>query len=251
VVPEFPPAVVTVGAIGTEMTSLSTGPQAQRLAAHAAAIEHDDPCESIRRMEFGWFEILSLMVIDAVIGQDLAALDQVEDLLSRAHRCAVLCGAALEQGTTGRTDLPAVRRAEGRLEMMMEFLRSARHRIAPVAIATRIAGTHGERFLRVVLEHPLCNSRTISEELAQMNSRTDGSTRPVDAGQLSRIGTKLRAENLVFSVRGRGGLAWDLTPRGRHVLDVLSVATGSTTVESPTATVSDGPQVVPDVRSST
>lgn len=228
----------------TEMNPLPTRSQAYEVAALATAIVHEDPIESTHRMDRGWFEILSLTVIDAVITRDTATLDQINDLLHRAHCHVVRCETAPEQRISSRTDLPDPDLAESRLEIAMEFVRSAQRRIAPFTEATKIRGTNGERFLRVVSEHPLCNSRTICAELARLGNATGGSTQPFNEGQLSRIGKKLRADGLVFSVRWRGGLAWDLTPRGRSVLDTLDAATGSTVASSPAVTIPDNPEVV-------
>lgn len=227
-----------------EMDPLPAGPQAREVAALAAAIEHEDPIESTQRMDRGWFEILSLTVIDAVIARDTATLDQVNDLLHCAQRQIVRRETALEQKASSRKEHPEAKCAEIRLEIAMRFVQSAQNRVSPIAVATKIGGTHAERFLRVVAERPLCNSRTINAELARLSGRTGGSTRPLNEGQLSRIGKKLRAAGLVFSVRRREGLAWDLTPRGQSVLDILGDATESTAANSPTVTVADEPEVV-------
>jgi hypothetical protein len=219
-------------------------PQAREAMALAIAIDCDDPVESTRRMDRGWFEILSLTVVDAVIARDAGALGQVDALLRRAHRDIVRCEAAIEEAADTRMDLGTARRAEGWLMITMEFVRSAQRRVVPVTVAVGIAGTHRERFLRVVSEHPRCNSRTITEKLARLRDPADGRTSPIDEGQLSKIGSKLRADGLVSSMRTSGGLSWELTPRGRSVLEVLDRDAEPTAKDSPAVGPAQPPSAV-------
>ncbi|HEY0641185.1 MAG TPA: hypothetical protein VGD67_26435 [Pseudonocardiaceae bacterium] len=173
-----------------------------------------------------WFADASIIVTDAVLARDKSALDELDAMLRRIHRLLVMARQALGAPRSDRAVAEDMARAEGWLQVTMDFVQSAVERIAPVAIAASVAGTHSERFLRIVRDRPGINSRKLAgllaaERVAGLPDFSGQDARPFDEGQLSKIGRKLRAQGLVFGARGSGGLAWELTPRGRLVVDQL------------------------------
>lgn len=177
----------------------------------------------------GWFADVSLVVVDAVLARDKAVLDDMDALLRRIHRLLVVAQQARRQSGSPAAGPLHVDpwRCESWLQIAMEFVRSAQERVAPVAIAATVGG-HAERFLRIVAECPGVNSRQIGQKLAAARDGAEpeatsatAETRALDEGQVSRLGRKLRVQGLVFAARGPSGLAWELTPRGRLVIDRL------------------------------
>lgn len=176
-----------------------------------------------------WFADVSLVLVDAVLARDKAVLDDIDTLFRRIHRLLVVAQQARRESNSSAAGPFHVDpwRCESWLQIAMEFVRSAQERVAPVAVAATIGG-HAERFLRIVAERPGVNSRQIGQKLAAARDGAEleatsstAETQALDEGQVSRLGRKLRVQGLVFAARGPNGLAWELTPRGRLVIDRL------------------------------
>lgn len=192
--------------------------------AESALARDGDGDVVIGDLDRSWFADVALILVDAVLTRDKSALDRLDALLRRVHRVLVIAREESSDITPDRLD--TLRRWQHWLQLTMEYVRAALERIAPVAAAAAAKGTHYERFLRVVAEHPGINSRKIRKLIDADRSSssvepTGSPSRPMDEGQLSKIGGKLRAQGLVFAERSRHGLAWELTPRGRLVVNRL------------------------------
>jgi predicted transcriptional regulator len=86
-------------------------------------------------------------------------------------------------------------------------------RLTPSSGVARLEpGSHAHRFLEAVDAHPGLMSGTIE---ALLNLRPD---------VVSRIGRRLRDEELVHQRRAGRHKHWDITPRGRQVLAAASRA---------------------------
>ncbi|WP_305784738.1 hypothetical protein [Symbioplanes lichenis] len=165
-------------------------------------------------MTHAWFADTSAVVIDAVVARDKDALDALDDLVRRVHRAVLV--ALGELAPDG--DRESLRACERWTQLTANYVRSALDRIAPSVTAARIRGGAAARFLEIVDARPGINSRTIGESI---NRAGPGAAKPMDEGQLSRLGNGLRAQGLVLAERVHHGLAWELTPLGEEVLGHL------------------------------
>ena len=172
----------------------------------------------------GWFARLAVVMVDAVLARDKRALDALDVELRRVHRQAAAAEHVLPPEDGREHDSGAAARGRVCAQLSLEFVRAALERVAPVAAAAKIAGTQREHFLRVLASRPGLNSRQMAEALgAYRADASDPSTRPrpLDASQLSKMGKQLLRDGLVFAQRGKSGLSWELTPRGRLAIDPL------------------------------
>jgi hypothetical protein len=186
----------------------------------------EDPTAGVANMNLSWFTHVGCSVVDAVLARDKRALDLLDGLLRQQHRLLAIAEREWPQDAERRTKLEAVVRAKAWLQLAMEFIRSAADRVAPAAFAAEVAGTHRERFLRIVAKCPGINSRGIREQMQAHRAATAGAERdaPMSEAQLSKIGKRLRNDRLVTASRGRSGLSWELTPAGELVVDHLLAA---------------------------
>jgi hypothetical protein len=172
-------------------------------------------------LDEAWFTNVSLVVVDAVVARDMRALDALEELIREVYR--VVLTVQDRDGDLESADV--VRSCVSRAELCADFIRSAQTRVAPTATAISLRGSRQERFLRIVADQPGVNSRHIGSMInADQAPATAAGRAPkaMDEGQLSKIGHGLRVQGYVFAERTARGLSWDLTPRGREVLDQLS-----------------------------
>jgi hypothetical protein len=181
--------------------------------------EGDGPVP-LRELDRDWFAEAALILVDAVIARDKDALDALDRLLREVHGTVV--NARREDPGS---EAERLRSCEDWTRLTANYVRSALDRVAPAAAAVRTRGTVREQFLRIVAAQPGVNSRTICSLINNADSATpssDGAPKPMDEGQLSRIGNALRAEGYVFAERGARGLSWELTPRGEELLEHLA-----------------------------
>jgi hypothetical protein len=228
-----------------------------RPPAHRSPLEHE--VANLRRLgrdtaalDRGWFADIALIVVDAVVARDKRALDAVDDLVRDVHRQVVLARDELagHPGAHHPEQAERLSSCASWVQLTADSVRCALDRVNPAAAAVRVRGTVRERFLRIVADRPGINSRSIRAlinevDAAVSDSRTADSgtadtqsadtpaagtraagsraegARPMDEGQLSRIGQSLRAEGYVFAERGARGLSWELTPRGEELLGHL------------------------------
>jgi hypothetical protein len=194
--------------------------------AESAVVSSDGEDIAVGDLDRTWFADVSLVLIDAVLARDKRALDALDALLRRLHRVLMIAKQEASSGGHRAVSVDELRCWESWLQLTMEYLRSAMERVAPVAAAAAVKGTHYERFLRIVANHPGINSREIGKVInaGRFRSATEAAgadQRRMDEGQLSKIGNKLRAQGLVFAERSGPSLSWELTPRGLLVVNRL------------------------------
>jgi hypothetical protein len=201
-------------------------PLEQEVDALAARAETVDAASDVLADPGGsWYARVAVVMVDALMARDKRALDALDVELRRLHRRTAAAEHQLtadDQRDPG--DVAAPTRARLCAQLGLEFVRAALERVAPVATAIKISGTQYESFLRVLADHPGSNSRQMAEALGVRRAGSGGRStrsRPLDASQLSRIGKRLLEDGLVFAQRGGSGLSWELTPRGRLVIDRL------------------------------
>jgi hypothetical protein len=190
----------------------------------ALGSSRDEPAMSDSLNE-AWFANVSLVVVDAVVARDMRALDALEKLISEVYRVVLTAQDDATDGDADPYSADLLQSCAHWAELTADYVRSAQSRVAPAAAAISLKGSRQERFLSVVAEQPGINSRRIGSVInADQTSGTAAgrAPKPMDEGQLSRIGHGLRTEGYVFAERTARGLSWDLTPRGRDVLDQLS-----------------------------
>jgi hypothetical protein len=172
-----------------------------------------------------WFADVSVVVVDAVVARDKKALDALDELIGEVHRGVVIAQRDLPDADDNPAPADRLRSCESWVQVTTDYVRSALDRVAPVADAVAIRGTRRERFLRIVADQPGINSRTIGSLInadATSEDAAGQAPRPMDEGQLSKIGNALRVQGLVFAERGAQGLSWQLTPRGTELLGHLA-----------------------------
>jgi hypothetical protein len=217
-----------LGSIGrVPAPSMRLSPLEEEVADLARVVLDPKDAERLEpsALDRDWFADVAVVVIDAVLARDKLALDRLDTLLRQLDRALAIAQEDVPEH--GADSLAHLGRCEAWSQLTMEYARAALERVAPVAAAAAAKGTHYERFLRIVAVHPGVKSRRIRTLMDAERNRSSfappGASDPpqMDEGQLSRVGAKLRAQGLVFSQRAGQGLSWELTPRGRLVVDHL------------------------------
>ncbi|WP_212824373.1 hypothetical protein [Catellatospora sp. TT07R-123] len=175
------------------------------------------------RLDLEWFAQASLTFVDSVMTRDHTALDRLDALLRSLHREVVL---AQHEPAVASGRQAELKIWESWIRLALEFVRSGAERVAPAALATSI-GRRSSQFLRAVAECPGLNSRRIRSRMLEEDRATadegDGhGVKRIGEAQLSRLGSMLRRQGLVFASRGATGLSWGITPRGQVVLDRIN-----------------------------
>lgn len=194
-------------------------PLEQEVAQLRDVLDAHDGTDSLSDLDRDWFAEAALILVDAVIARDKSALTALDGVVREVHAAVVHKRRSGPGPETAR-----LQSCEDWSRLTANYVRSALDRVSPAAAAVQARGTAREQFLHIVAAQPGINSRTICaliNNTGPVTSASRPSSKPMDEGQLSKIGAALRAEGYVFAERGARGLSWRLTPRGEDLLDHL------------------------------
>lgn len=173
---------------------LSSGPRLAELDRLTVSLEHDLPSANE-----GSFAALSMLLTDAILDWDEAALDLA---LAQLPRLASLAA-------RHRTEEGA--RTQGRLLTLIDVAQHGIQRALPAEFLGHVEpSSHSHKFLQEIEREPLMSNLAISIELG------------VDESSVSRIGRRLIQAGLVRKRRLGRTNQWLITPRGVQVLAVLN-----------------------------
>jgi AcrR family transcriptional regulator len=157
-------------------------------------------------------EALAVGLVDALVDADEATLRMALEALRGARARTV----AADADMTGER-----RRLLGWLDAMIAVAYWAVERMVPEAALTAVArGTRAWSFLQALEGSPQIGSATLRELLA------------TDETQVSRTGRRLLESGLVGRRRVGRNVYWELTPRGRRVLELAGARTPGPGAES-------------------
>lgn len=173
---------------------LSSGPRLAELDRLTVSLEHD-----LASPNEGDFAALSMLLTDAILDWDEAALDLALDQLPR------LASLAAHVPSKGGA------RTEGRLLALIDIAQRGIQRALPADLLGHVEpGSHSHRFLQEIEREPLMSNLAISIELG------------VEESEVSRIGRRLIQAGLARKRRLGRTNQWLITPRGVQVLSVLN-----------------------------
>ncbi len=153
-----------------------------------------------------WLTGLAVMISEASSRRDRTKLVELQHALREAYAQVLR-----PEGPASGADELVRGRWQGQLLAYGEIVRWALEEAVDASMAPDLeADSLAEHFLLHVAQHPGCRNRDLSDAL--------GSSRPVDDGQLSRLGSRLLSLGLVQRLRAGRNNVWELTPRGERVV---------------------------------
>lgn len=187
-------------------------------AMPTARLEQLDELGSKRTWDDGehfhrWLAALAGLVAEACVDLDAAALAATQTQLRLSYAAVREDAALVPNDAASRL---------GGLRAVAEVVRGALERAAPIRAARLIEpGGLAARFLAAVASEPGSSNRDLADRL--------GESRPVDEGQLSRLGRQLLGQGLVVRRRAGRQNSWGITPSGRQALSELKARQTSLT----------------------
>ncbi|GAA1567940.1 hypothetical protein GCM10009678_58450 [Actinomadura kijaniata] len=163
-----------------------------------------DSMEHAKSIGEGHFSALGMLINDASLCADEAALVAVQDGLQWLHRAHYLDKANLD---------PDQREERGRILGLIDVAHWALRRLPSGLQLGLQPGGHAARFLQSVASHPGMNNQQLADALG------------TDATEVSRVGRKLLSAGVVWRRKEWRHNAWDITPRGREYLERAGLLT--------------------------
>lgn len=157
-----------------------------------------------------WLAGLAVMISEASSCRDRTKLLELQHALREAYAQVLR-----PEGPAAGADELVRGRWQGQLLAYGEIVRWALEEAVDASAAPDLeADSLAEHFLLHVAQHPGCRNRDLSDAL--------GSSRPVDDGQLSRLGSRLLSLGLVQRLRAGRNNVWELTPRGERAVRAIA-----------------------------
>lgn len=177
----------------TRSERLAAGPRLTELDRITVTLEHDLPSP-----DEGEFAALSMLLTDAILDWDEAALELALAQLPRLASLAAGYGS------------PEGARTEGRLLALLEIAQRGIQRALPSDFLGHVeSGSHSHQFLQEIEREPMRTNVALSIELNVRES------------EVSRIGRRLVQAGLARKRRLGRTNQWLITPRGVQVLSLL------------------------------
>lgn len=177
--------------------------------------------ESAQLIDEGQFNALGMLVTDASLAADDAALEAAQDGLQWLYgRHEVLSNPDEDQVEQ-----------RGRLLGMIDVTHWALRRLPSTLLAEVDPSSHAGRFLMAVAQRPGLSNQELAIQLE------------VDETEVSRVGRRLLAAGVVWRRKDWRRNAWDITPRGRDSL--ISADRASAEAEGPELEFAVGVKMLP------
>ncbi|MFI0449597.1 hypothetical protein [Actinomadura sp. 6N118] len=161
-----------------------------------------DSMEQSKAITDGHFSALGMLITDASLCADEAALVEVKDGLQWLHRSHYL-------------DVPAFdgerREQRGRILGLIDCVHWALRRLPSGLQLGLQPGSHAARFLVAVATDPGLSNQDLASRLG------------ADETEVSRVGRRLLSAGVVWKRKEWRRNCWDITPRGREYLETAGL----------------------------
>ncbi|MFP3964521.1 hypothetical protein SMC26_19570, partial [Actinomadura fulvescens] len=178
------------------------GRDAQDRSRRAEARRILDSIEQAKTITDGHFSALGMLITDASLSADEAALVEVKDGLQWLHRSHYL-------------DVPAFdgerREQRGRILGLIDCAHWALRRLPSGLQLGLQPGSHAARFLAAVAADPGLSNQELASRLG------------ADETEVSRVGRRLLSAGVVWKRKEWRRNCWDITPRGRDYLETAGL----------------------------